>query len=61
MEITVNVPFTLSELNSLSVDVKSALDLCRKLNMNYSAEINQGILDKLNDAKERWYAALEEV
>ena len=60
MEITVNVPFTLSELNSLIVDVESSLDLCKKLNMQYSAQENQSILNKLNDAKDRWFAALDE-
>ena len=58
--LTVPVQFTLSELISLKVDLESVLETQKKLGMNYSAGETAGILDKLADAHDRWFAALEE-
>ena len=60
-ELTVSVPLTLSELISLKVDLESVLKTQNRLNMNYSAGVTAGILEKLNDARSLYFSMLEEV
>lgn len=59
-DLNVSVSLDISEINSLLIDLETVASDQKRLGLNYSACVSDGILDKLRDAKERWFQQLEE-
>lgn len=58
--LNVSVSLSIEEIDALIVDIGHAAEEQKRLGLNYSACISNGILEKLTDAKDRWFQQLEE-